>query len=399
MRFPSKDRALIAVALGFGLCGASQAGLPAAISGDWFNPEQSGHGLSVQILAPDRALVFWYTYDAQGNPFNLYVEGRIQGRQITATALAPRGMRFGSFDPADMRLPEWGTVTLSFDSCDGGRLSWQANAEHVEAFGSGEIPIVRLSATHAEDCSLGNPALLASDVYDFEYGRDTLGFSVQVPGIGAVDRDGRIWAMELLPTDPERVPGPTFELTPPEVLRASIRPQGAAGDTSMASLFPNAWLVTQPFGAGAARSGEWMPSGSVGGLRYLSGLESRTWQLSASNRMLVKPLAVEQLVRTFQVALRNQFTFEQPAVARLRFERDGSACIDLPGDSMSSPCRFSGRYWLIDSEAGFFDFELTDQLNAGATYRGRGWMEVDTQGEAVVLIGDNGYTGMAFKAR
>jgi hypothetical protein len=104
-------------------------------------------------------------------------------------------------------------------------------------------------------------------------------------------------------------------------------------------------------------------------------------------------------VRTFQVALRNQFTFEQPAVARLRFERDGSACIDLPGDSMSSPCRFSGRYWLIDSEAGFFDFELTDQLNAGATYRGRGWMEVDTQGEAVVLIGDNGYTGMAFKAR
>ena len=54
-----------------GVCINAQAALPAGLSGGWFNPQASGHGLSVQILDPERALMFWYVYDHEGKPMPL----------------------------------------------------------------------------------------------------------------------------------------------------------------------------------------------------------------------------------------------------------------------------------------------------------------------------------------
>ena len=40
----------------------------ADLSGSWYNPAQSGHGLMVEILDNQRVVLAWYTYDASGNP-------------------------------------------------------------------------------------------------------------------------------------------------------------------------------------------------------------------------------------------------------------------------------------------------------------------------------------------
>ena len=37
-------------------------------SGAWFNPDQSGHGISVEILDDERTVIFWYAYDLDGKP-------------------------------------------------------------------------------------------------------------------------------------------------------------------------------------------------------------------------------------------------------------------------------------------------------------------------------------------
>ena len=43
-----------------GSTGIASAALPPGISGSWYNPQQSGHGLSIDMLSRDRALV-WRT--------------------------------------------------------------------------------------------------------------------------------------------------------------------------------------------------------------------------------------------------------------------------------------------------------------------------------------------------
>ena len=69
--------------------------LPPGISGAWYDPAAPGHGVSVEILEGQRALVFWSVFDPLGAPLTLYTEAGIEGGSIIGTAYAPPGMRFG----------------------------------------------------------------------------------------------------------------------------------------------------------------------------------------------------------------------------------------------------------------------------------------------------------------
>ncbi len=131
----------------------ASAQLPPGISGAWYNPQQSGHGLSIEILDDKRALAFWYVYDPQGNPVHLYLDGRIEGRRIEATAYAPRGMRFGSFRREDLELPVWGEVALDFSSCDKALLQWDSDRPE---YGSGSSEVQRLTRISGLDCEFSD---------------------------------------------------------------------------------------------------------------------------------------------------------------------------------------------------------------------------------------------------
>ncbi|MEJ2535284.1 MAG: hypothetical protein P8008_07445, partial [Gammaproteobacteria bacterium] len=121
-------------------------------SGAWFNPDQAGHGITVEVLTDGRAIVYWMTYDEDGNQLWLVAESDeiyeialtglfIPFIRIEATAYYTDGMRFGSFNPDAVNLMEWGPITLSFAyfRCDDfAEMTWEPV---VPGFSSGAVEL------------------------------------------------------------------------------------------------------------------------------------------------------------------------------------------------------------------------------------------------------------------
>jgi len=129
-------------------------------SGAWFNPDQPGHGINVEVLDDERTIFFWYTYDPHGKPFWLIAQGVNSTFvrdaiapivRVEATAYYYEGMIFGGFDPATRNEQEWGTIILDFPY-------WQCNEAHMEwypsmkGFTQGSTDLVRLTSLSELDC-------------------------------------------------------------------------------------------------------------------------------------------------------------------------------------------------------------------------------------------------------
>lgn len=122
----------------------------ADLSGSWYNPGQSGHGLMVEILDNQRAVVAWYTYDAAGAPLWLFGEGAVKGQELVAELGAFSGGR----PPADwgqgeLQSEPWGTVTMTVHGCSAATLSWDSS--HPD-FASGQLELLRLSWIQGQRC-------------------------------------------------------------------------------------------------------------------------------------------------------------------------------------------------------------------------------------------------------
>jgi hypothetical protein len=181
--------------------GLSQAALPRDLDGAWYSPAQSGHGLTIERIDADSAVILWHVYDPEGSPLTLYIEAEVEGNTMQGEAFAPRGMRFGEFDPASVSLPSWGSVTLSFSDCATGTLSYQSSQTD---YGSGSAPIARLLPLRNAHCSLDWPSSTSEFVGHRVFGylsRTPLssngdGWSSQsLQGYvrGPVDREGQLW--------------------------------------------------------------------------------------------------------------------------------------------------------------------------------------------------------------
>jgi hypothetical protein len=130
-------------------------------SGAWFNPDQPGHGISVEVLDDERTVFFWYTYDLDGKPFWLIAEGVnsdvlltglfIPFVRVEATAYYYEGMIYGEFDPATKSQQEWGTIILDFPywRCNEAHMEWQPV---MEGFSQGSTDLVRLTTLYGLDC-------------------------------------------------------------------------------------------------------------------------------------------------------------------------------------------------------------------------------------------------------
>lgn len=80
------------------------------LSGSWYNPEQVGHGFSVEVVSEDVSVVYWYVYNPDGTPTFLMGVGDNVGDTIHAVAYHNEGMHWGEFDPGHHMEMEWGTV-------------------------------------------------------------------------------------------------------------------------------------------------------------------------------------------------------------------------------------------------------------------------------------------------
>lgn len=391
-----KRQAMLSLVAAACMCEPVLAKLPPGISGPWFNSAQSGHGLSVDLVAPDRAVVFWYAYDNDGNPMTLYIEGRVQGRQIDGIAYAPRGMRFGQFNPADLQLPEWGRVTLSFDSCSSGSLSWDANSSE---FVDGAISIEKLAQLDGLQCQLPPandlPVGLVTGTRPNANGNPAT-FEVQ----GMVDREGRLWSIDR----GLNIPGPTWvglypttvSIIEPVSIEANgaVRAQGFSAEAQAFTFFhsgaPQYYEGVWRRGTGASLLLN--PDSSVTALRSFN----RYTATAPAGYQLVAPATLQDLSRGFSVRLRGQFvefdgTFSVGA--------DGQACYVISNGSTAG-CSFSGKLAAGEGDFGLFDFELSSaSLPTAGVYRGRGWLVDGPTGRELILVGSNGHIGLGLIGR
>lgn len=146
-------------------------GLRGDISGSWYDPAQSGHGLMIEVIDRGRAIVTWYTFDPAGNPMWLSGLGQVDGAKLRADVSTLSGGRFPPlFDPAATQAAAWGEVEIEFSGCDAGTLRWSPTAT---GFSAGSMPLARLSAIHGTRC---NAEEEFGETREFAFEQGLLGF-------------------------------------------------------------------------------------------------------------------------------------------------------------------------------------------------------------------------------
>ena len=375
------------------------AALPGGISGPWYNSGQSGHGLSIELIdGGERAVVIWNVYTPGGEPLNLYVEAAVDGRRIEGQAYAPRGMRFGRFDPGELALPRWGQVWLDFSSCDSATLNW---ASTDASYGSGSMPIERLALLDGVECSLPPPNDLPVGLVRGDFPTDGFGFSEE----GFLDKEGRLWGLTR-----GYIPGPAWagsavarfwsadpiaadarEVT----VKTRLMYAGAFGNGPFTEYGTGRWTLAPTL------RGEFSPP-------TRDPLSTLTWTPDAAlAASLVTPASRADAVGTYTLTLRDQFADKPTA---LKVNADGSVCIEHPYDGRipgfhlppsADGCWFSGTLSDHEGDIGLLSFRLKDNLETERrVYRGRAWLKNGTQGQELVMVGDNRTLGLvAFATR
>jgi hypothetical protein len=129
-------------------------------SGSWFNPQQDGHGFSIEYVVLDDGtrtiLAYWYVYDADGNPLFMVGQGVVEaGNAVTVRFQAPFGMRYGEFDPGQVVRQDAGTGRFEFEDSKTGTFSYQPTTDMVDRYGLSPltIPVVQLVAVTLEEPS------------------------------------------------------------------------------------------------------------------------------------------------------------------------------------------------------------------------------------------------------
>lgn len=365
----------------------ASAQLPPGISGAWYNPEQSGHGLSVEILDDDRALAFWYVYDPQGNPLHLYLDGRIEGRRIEATAYAPRGMRFGSFRKADLRMPIWGEVSLEFISCDQALLQWTSN---WAGYGTGSSPVRRLTGIKGLDCELVDDAVTPALLDGSEIATPGYGSS---PAFASIDENGELRVLTALVGTADSVPGPSFVGTPGWITRAKVSDSGGVELLRYSSIWSHGFSTAV---TPTSVEGAFTPNGGSLGLRTANGF---TYQLALvpSRQSFVAPLSPQAIEGRWNVHMTGQFIDH---FAELVATADGSVCLRFVPGIVNEPCRLAGQATSLPGSEHFIAFELKDSAYpAQPPFTGRAWVQRGDGIERLVLVGDNGPTGFGLVGR
>jgi len=123
-------------------------------SGSWYNALQNGHGLSVEVISDTQTVIYWFVYHPDGTPTFLIAVGTNKNNRVEADVFYNSGMKFGDFDPKDITEVPWGTIVLTFHSCNSATLEYDSPLEHNGvAYGSGSIELTKLLTISELQCS------------------------------------------------------------------------------------------------------------------------------------------------------------------------------------------------------------------------------------------------------
>lgn len=129
-------------------------------SGSWFNQDQSGHGFSIAFgrfaNGKPLAVVYWYTYDSEGNPMFLLGVGEIIDSVLEVQFESPYGMRYGEFDPQSVEREEGGTARFEFIDTQNATFNYTPSEFSAQSWGHTPIenlPLDRLFVVPVTDSS------------------------------------------------------------------------------------------------------------------------------------------------------------------------------------------------------------------------------------------------------
>jgi hypothetical protein len=138
----------LCASVALGLTKAFAAPITSAMTGAWYDPSRSGQGIQVQIVGQSQKdlLMYWYTFDAVGNPLWLIASAPITGDIAKMTALEVRGPRF-AVNASPVASQAFGEIEIEFNDCQSGVMRYNTR------LGAGVMPLTRLSSTFGQSCT------------------------------------------------------------------------------------------------------------------------------------------------------------------------------------------------------------------------------------------------------
>jgi len=127
-------------------------GLPfvveAGTSSAWYDPAHDGEGFMLEILPENRAVMYWFTYDSEGNQDWYIAVGDVKGNRVLFPELLQiSGGVFGpDFDPEAITETVLGSASFMWKGCNGGTMKWQMGTR------GGRMDLVRLSTIMGIEC-------------------------------------------------------------------------------------------------------------------------------------------------------------------------------------------------------------------------------------------------------
>ncbi len=120
----------------------------AEFGGHWFNVVPSREGIVIQKIRDGRMLIYWMTYDAEGNQRWILAFGQRQGLQLVADEVyvTDNGVFAASME-IEPDFIDVGDLVIEFSDCDSGEVRYTVDGE------SGTMEIGRLTGLGSNECT------------------------------------------------------------------------------------------------------------------------------------------------------------------------------------------------------------------------------------------------------
>lgn len=121
-------------------------------NGLYFSAESDGHYVTLHEVRPNEYVIYWNTFDLNGNQAWVLALGQLDGDVITAEAyFQPEGQLVPGAGPVvnTAEIQDWGTINIQLFDCLEGNFQYSSN---LPQFGSGAFPLDRLAITNGLGC-------------------------------------------------------------------------------------------------------------------------------------------------------------------------------------------------------------------------------------------------------
>ncbi len=179
---------------------ASAQEVNGGMSGSFFNPDEAGSGINIEILEGNVANGYWYTYDLDGFQMWLLMSGSVSENSITGTLYYFEGMKFDTLNPEDRSDFVFGEFQITYSDCNNLEFLYEPSLLDFDGtpFPDGTSNMTRLTFPLGvqEQCDLagGSASPLRQPyggVYDGTVESDIAGLTV--PATGVITENDKLW--------------------------------------------------------------------------------------------------------------------------------------------------------------------------------------------------------------